>query len=170
MNRGGSVRVYSPMGNERLYTPMWFNPLTGGDEHDEATALGRLGDFGKPEALQPGAQPTFGVLLAKTLIEHVPLHHWHWRSAWPDIGEPASWIRRWSAVVANVSDELNGPHLPDLADYWGALKGDFGASEAEVLVQQRTLRVWVWHNNTIFEPNGDDPISKIVAAASLVQQ
>ena len=47
-------------GKRAAVHPDVVQPIDGGDEHDEATALGRLGDFGKPEALQPGAQPTFG--------------------------------------------------------------------------------------------------------------
>ena len=167
INRSGSVRVYSPLGSERLYSPLWFSPLTGGDERDEVRVLGQFGDFGKPEADPQAGQPTFA-LLAQTFIEHAPAHNWHWRSAWPDIGEPAWWVERWRTVLADVSSEQHGPHLPDLADFWGAVGGGVGESQADVLVQQRTLRIWVWYNNAIVEPQGADPISKTVAAASLV--
>lgn len=168
INRSGSVRVYSPLGNERLYSPLWFSPLTGGDERDEARALGQFGDFGKPEADPPSGAPTLA-LLATTFIEHAPARHWRWHSAWPDIGEPAWWVERWRTVVAGVSTEPSGPHLPGLADFWGAIRGGGpNEGEADVLVHQRTMRVWVWHNNAIVEPQGADPISKMVAAASLV--
>lgn len=169
INRSGSVRVYSPLGNERLYSPLWFSPLSGGDERDEVRALGQLGDFGKPEADPPSDRPTFA-LLATTFIEHAPGQNWRWHSAWPDIGEPAWWVERWRTVVAGVSAEPSGSHLPGLADFWGAIRGGPGEGEADVLVHQRTMRVWVWHNNAIIEPQGADPISKMIAAADRIRR
>jgi hypothetical protein len=139
LNRPGSLWVHSQIGSERwAWRGIWNYLTNGGDVDEAARIVGEIAGLGSAEP----ARPTFAEL-AHTFLEAVGNADWSWRCAWSEgYGSPeTSWTHRYRPVLRQYyRKSSDGSKLPTIARIWGALhQGD-----AEVIIDQENLRIWVW--------------------------
>jgi hypothetical protein len=139
LNRPGSLWVHSQIDSERwAWRGIWNYLANGGDADEAAKIVGEIAGLGSAEP----SRPTFADV-AYSFLQAVGDADWSWRCAWSEgYGSPETpWAERYRPVLRQYYHKsYDGLKLPTIARIWGALyKGD-----AEVIIDQQTLRIWVW--------------------------
>ena len=160
MNRPGSLRVLAQSGSERwVWRGIWNHLANGGDPEQAAAIVGAIA--GLPEA-ERHSGPSFAEM-AVTFLSIVADDSWSWRNGWQDDHVP-EWVDRYGSVLHRYRRRSTGDVLPTIGRVWGATRH----GQAEVIVDQQSLRTWVWDGAQPLEMLAGDPLRRIAEGASLL--
>jgi hypothetical protein len=139
LNRPGSLWVHSQIDSDRwAWRGIWNYLANGGDPDEAAKIVGEIAGFGPAEP----ARPTFPDV-AYSFLRAVGEADWSWRCAWSEAyGSPeTSWTERYRPVLRQYyRKSYDGSKFPTIARIWGAIHH----GDAEVIIDQETLRIWAW--------------------------
>lgn len=160
LNRPGSLWVFSPTGSTRwVWRGIWNHLAAGGDIDAAADVIGAMAGLGSSDT--EGDIPAFASLAAR--LFHDPGNaDLEWRCAWTPESGGASWVDRYSKVLSRYSRSSPLGELPTIARIWGAVRN----GEAEMIVDQSNLRVWVGIERRCIEIAEVDPLERMAAAAA----
>ena len=157
MNRPGSLAVFSQTGSFRwTWRHIWNHLHAGGDLGDAAEIVGALAGLGQHEAPKGATFPE----LAVAFLETVNGSGWSWRCAWPDNGDVAPWVERFSRQLQRYNRIPVGDSLPTIARIWGALRD----GQAAAIVDQDNLRIWTWTDGAVCEVVDGGPLERMEKA------
>ena len=157
LNRHGSARVFSHLGEDRwVWSGIWSHLANGGDIDQAALELGAMAGLGEPTE-----SPGTGLAdLATRFLDTVHDPAWTWRCAWAE-GDLRSWVRDFQPSLRSYAHEGKDGSIPTIGRVWGAVRD----GQAAVIVDQHNLRVWALIGGKPRKIEHDDPMQRIVNAA-----
>ena len=162
LNRPGSAWVLGQQGQPQwVWREIWNHLAAGGDVNAAAATIGAIAGLGATEV---ASGPCFAQL-ASALLDHVNAPSISWRCAWPGENSIPAWLDRFSAALARYSRTTHPGSVPTIGRIWGVVRD----GEALAIIDQESLRTWVWNGASIAELHDADPADRFARVVEIVR-